>query len=67
MMNLILPVMMIFAFSNFPSAFILYWLVFNVFSIVHQALFNKLYQPQPLVIAQEKRRNTAHASNRANS
>ncbi|MFC1724825.1 membrane protein insertase YidC [candidate division KSB1 bacterium] len=32
----IMPLMMMLFFNNFPSGLVLYWLVFNVLSIVHQ-------------------------------
>lgn len=60
-MNLMMPVLSVFIFRTFPSAFILYWLVFNVFSVVHQFWFFKNYQVEPAVSGQDKRRNTADA------
>jgi len=47
-MNLMMPVLSVFIFRTFPSAFILYWLVFNVFSVVHQYWFYKVYQAEPV-------------------
>lgn len=47
-MNLMMPVMSIVIFRGFPSAFILYWLVFNVFSVVHQWWFFKKYHVEPI-------------------
>ena len=32
----IMPIMMMLFFNNFPSGLVLYWLVFNILSIVHQ-------------------------------
>lgn len=63
-MNMIMPVMSVIIFANFPSAFILYWLVYNAFSVVHQYLFYKFYVPEPVAISGgsgSKRRNTTHA------
>lgn len=48
MITYIMPVMMFFMFKNFPSGLVIYWTVFNVFSIV-QMLFirNKFEHLKP--------------------
>lgn len=55
MMNLMMPVMSILIFRTFPSAFILYWLVFNLFSIVHQYWFYRTYEPEPVPVSRGKK------------
>ncbi len=54
-MNMMMPLISIFIFRTFPSAFILYWLVFNVFSVVHQYWFYKVYQAEPIAINRAKK------------
>ncbi len=41
MMGYIMPVMMFFIFKSFPSGLVLYWTVFNVFSIIQQYYVQK--------------------------
>lgn len=62
-MNLMMPVVSVMIFRTFPSAFILYWLVFNVFSVVHQYWFFKIYQVEPINSGgqETKRRNVVDA------
>ncbi len=38
MMAIFMPLMMAFVFAGFPSAFLLYWLLFNILQTVHQVL-----------------------------
>jgi YidC/Oxa1 family membrane protein insertase len=38
---MLMPIMFTFLFLNFPSGLVLYWLVNNVLSIVHQSYLNK--------------------------
>ena len=47
MMTFTMPIISVIIFSHFPSAFILYWLTFNLFSYVHQWVFFKVYIPEP--------------------
>ena len=49
MMTYIMPVFMFFMFKNFPSGLVVYWTVFNIFSIV-QMLFirNKFEHLKPV-------------------
>lgn len=55
MMTTIMPLMLGFMFISFSSAFILYWLVFNVLSIVHQYYVMKTpYQLQPVKLPKEE-------------
>lgn len=49
MMAILMPVMFAFLFAGFPSAFLLYWLVFNVIQTVQQYLIlNKHGEPLPV-------------------
>ena len=41
MMMYIMPPFLVFVFSNLPAGLVLYWTVFNVFSIVQQYFLNK--------------------------
>jgi YidC/Oxa1 family membrane protein insertase len=40
-MFMLMPIMFTFLFLNFPSGLVLYWLINNVLSIVHQYYLNK--------------------------
>jgi len=51
MMNIIMPVAFTFILMNFPSSLILYWLVFNIWSILHQYLVMKSKDPEDLTPA----------------
>lgn len=46
MMSYMFPIMFAFLFAGFPSAFLLYWLVFNIFQTVQQKMFYKKYDQQ---------------------
>jgi YidC/Oxa1 family membrane protein insertase len=61
MMNLMLPIISVIIFSHFPSAFILYWLTFNLLSLTHQWVFYKIYQPEPPPVGETKRRKVINA------
>lgn len=39
MMSIMFPLMFAFLFAGFPSAFLLYWLVFNIFQTVQQKMY----------------------------
>jgi len=39
MMSVMFPLMFAFLFAGFPSAFLLYWLVFNIFQTVQQKMY----------------------------
>ena len=41
MMSLMMPVMMALVLRTFPSALVLYWFFFNVFSTIHQLMVLK--------------------------
>lgn len=43
MMTYMMPVMMFFIFKNMPAGLVLYWTVFNVFTIVHQYYLRKKF------------------------
>lgn len=47
MMAIMMPVMFAFIFAGFPSAFLLYWLVFNLFQIGQQYI--SMRAPEPAV------------------
>lgn len=56
-MNLLMPVFSMVIFREFPSAFILYWLMYNLFSVTHQAIFFKWYEAkkvEPVVLRKER-------------
>ena len=40
-MMLIMPIFLTFVFANFPAGLVLYWLMNNILTIVHQSLINK--------------------------
>lgn len=46
MMSYMFPLMFAFLFAGFPSAFLLYWLVFNIFQTVQQKMFYKKYDAE---------------------
>lgn len=46
MMAIFMPLMMAFMFAGFPSAFLLYWLLFNVLQTVHQVLILRDKKPE---------------------
>lgn len=48
MMNLMMPIVFTFILFGFPSALILYWLVFNILSIIQQYLILKTDNNVPL-------------------
>lgn len=52
MLTLTMPIMFTFILAKFPSALILYWLVFNLLSIVQQAMIMR--ETTPSVAGQEK-------------
>jgi YidC/Oxa1 family membrane protein insertase len=41
MMTYLLPIIFTFMFFTFPSGLVLYWLVNNVLTIIHQYLMNR--------------------------
>ena len=43
MMLYVMPVFMVFIFKSLPSGLVLYWTVFNIFSIVQQHSIKKKY------------------------
>jgi len=45
MMAIFMPLMMAFVFAGFPSAFLLYWLLFNILQTVHQVLIMRAKEP----------------------
>jgi len=47
MMNIMMPVVFTFILWNFPSALILYWLMFNIFSIIQQYFVMKNNDQKP--------------------
>jgi YidC/Oxa1 family membrane protein insertase len=50
MMAVVMPVMFAFIFAGFPSAFLLYWLVFNILQTVQQyMILHKHGEPVPAV------------------
>lgn len=53
-MIIIMPLMFVFLFSNFPSGLNLYYFMFNLFSIAHQFYLNKLSKKK-LTLADLKR------------
>lgn len=53
-MVIIMPLMFVFLFSNFPSGLNLYYFMFNLFSIAHQYYLNKLSKKK-LTLADLKR------------
>jgi len=49
MMTYVMPVFMFFMFKNFPSGLVLYWTVFNIFSIVQMLIIrNKFEHLKPI-------------------
>lgn len=60
-MNIMMPIISVVIFRTFPSAFILYWLIFNLFSIVHQTWFFKMYDAKAKETINGKRRTAANA------
>ncbi|MBQ7256672.1 MAG: membrane protein insertase YidC [Abditibacteriota bacterium] len=46
MMSYMFPIMFAFLFAGFPSAFLLYWLVFNIFQTIQQKMFYKKYDEE---------------------
>ena len=46
MMSYMFPLMFAFLFAGFPSAFLLYWLVFNIFQTIQQKMFYKKYDAE---------------------
>lgn len=57
MMSYMFPLMFAFLFAGFPSAFLLYWLVFNIFQTVQQKLFYKKYDEANKVIDVKEKKN----------
>lgn len=43
MMTYMMPVMMFFVFKNMPAGLVLYWTIFNVFTIAHQYYLRKKF------------------------
>lgn len=43
MMTWMMPIMMFFIFKNMPAGLVLYWTIFNVFTIVHQYYLRKKF------------------------
>jgi YidC/Oxa1 family membrane protein insertase len=63
MMNIIMPVAFTFILWNFPSALILYWLMFNIFSIIQQYFVMKNNDQKPAAPeSQENSDDTAAGS-----
>ncbi|MCK9328280.1 MAG: membrane protein insertase YidC [Candidatus Cloacimonetes bacterium] len=48
MMMYMMPPFMVFIFSGLPSGLVLYWTVFNVFTIIHQYFINKKHNEKEL-------------------
>jgi len=44
MMTWIMPIMMFFIFRSMPAGLVLYWTVFNIFSVIQQYILKKRYQ-----------------------
>ena len=44
MMTWMMPIMMFFIFRSMPAGLVLYWTVFNIFSIIQQYILQKRYQ-----------------------
>lgn len=59
MMSFMFPLMFAFFFAGFPSAFLLYWFVFNVFQTIQQKLYMKKTTVTPVAI----KTNDANAAN----
>ena len=57
MMSYMFPLMFAFLFAGFPSAFLLYWLVFNIFQTVQQKMFNKKYDEENPVEVKESKKS----------
>lgn len=53
MFQYILPFMLLFIFNNFASGLSLYYLIFNVLSIVQQALLNKKTHEEKVAVAKK--------------
>ncbi len=46
MMTYMMPVMMFFIFKNMPAGLVLYWTIFNVFTIAHQYYLRKKFSKE---------------------
>lgn len=57
MMSYMFPIMFAFLFAGFPSAFLLYWLVFNIFQTVQQKMFYKKYDEMQAIASKDKKSN----------
>lgn len=51
MMAIMMPLMFLFILQTFPSAFTLYWLLFNIFTTVQQLLIMKKFRSNPALAA----------------